>query len=611
MLFVTRSYARGVWMPLICAICICLITLGIIILVDFVTGSNISLGRVVELMLDPGAFRASEKPATIFQLIITLIGAVVFTSLLITTVSNIFSNQAESYRNGEWNIAKKDHTLILGTNRIFYNSLDFFLEESGAIVVMTTIPAKEVRSKISSYIGSEKADEFIIISGDRRFFKNLERVSFSKAKNIYILGEDDEKDHDAANISCLKELCKTKETNRDVKCLIEIDSPEILLLFTQTNWDFKGVKLRFVNPDELLAANLLINEDATGLKLQYLDSDNPKSQHLVVIGTSTLSLEIAKLYLEIAHYPNFISRKIRSKLTIIDENTSLSIGLQSNLKNVCHVYEYGKGVSCKDTFRDDEYNDFLDFEINHITGTVLDEHVQKILEKFKEDDNLITVVISSNDSDQNFKDSISLPDYIYQDNCPVFVYQPVTGLVIDKEKLPPYYDNLQQFGLNISLFDVYSQKQTDLIRASVYAKLMIGMYDKDQRLDDELLDSHFMTSSVQKQSMILNRVRYIQYLLNVKGNEISIDEYFFKELHLNWMASSLLSVYKMMPKALWDTYNYKLSEKDNTDVKIALLGSKKLCNQLYDLTSYDNLDKEAKDEGRYVAQNIIKYLSLS
>jgi hypothetical protein len=56
-------------------------------------------------MLDPGSFSSTEEPATLFQLIITIIGAVVFTSLLITTISNIFSNIAEAYRNGESNIS--------------------------------------------------------------------------------------------------------------------------------------------------------------------------------------------------------------------------------------------------------------------------------------------------------------------------------------------------------------------------------------------------------------------------------------------------------------------------------------------------------------------------
>lgn len=607
-LFVTRSYARGVWLPLLCAICICLITLGLIVFVDFITCSNVSLGRVIELMLDPGAFSSAEKPATVFQLIITLIGAVVFTSLLITTVSNMFSNQAEAYRNGECRITMKDHILILGTSQVFYNSLDFFLGQSGPIVILTSVPTKEVRSKISSYIGTEKADKLILISGDRRFPKNLERVSFDRAKEIYILGEDNEKDHDAANISCLKELCRATKDDRDIRCLIEIDSPEVLLLFTQTKWDLKGVRLRYFNPDELLANKLLINDGTSGLQLQYLDSDDVRSQHLIVIGTSGLSSEIAKLFLKIAHYPNFVTGKIRSRLTVIDENSRLALGLQSNLKDVCHVYEYGRGTDGKDTFKADEYDDFLDFEINHITGTVSDEHVRLLLEKFRMGNDLISVVIASDDSDRNFRDAISLPDYIYETDRPVFVYQPVTGLVIDRDNLPVYYDNLEQFGLNISVSDVYRKNYTDATRASLYADLMIGM-KKGVVISDEFIDEHFMKSGVLSQQQHSSRALYVQYLFGVGKGDRCADGYFLKGLHQNWMASSLLGVYRMMPKALWDTYNAKLSGPDNRDARIALHASKEISHQLYYMTSYDLLDPMLREYDSNVAYYIYDYLA--
>ena len=420
-LLVTRSYARGVWMPLLCAVGICLLALGLILITDLIVGlftcTPISLGRIVELMLDPGAFSASEKPSTIFQLIIALIGAVVFTALLITTLSNMFSNQAEAYRNGETDVDLKDHTLILGTNSMFYNSLEFLLGQQGRKVVLTTQKAKDVRAKITSYIGSDKADEFIILTGDRRFVKNLERASYAEAKQIFILGEDGEKDHDAANISCLQDLCNIHNERDNVECLIEIDNPDVLLLFSQTKLDLKGIKLRCFNRDELSAAKLLIY-DENGLRLPFLSSDDERSQHLIVVGSSSLSVEIAKLYLKLAHYPNFLSKGKRSKLTIIDDCPYLNLGRQSNLKDVCHINEFGKGSTPVDTFNGDEYDDLLDFEINHICGNILDEHVRKALESICTSSDCINVVISSDDTDKNFRESISLPDRIYEDDCP-------------------------------------------------------------------------------------------------------------------------------------------------------------------------------------------------
>ena len=612
-LLVTRSYARGVWMPLLCAVGICLLALGLILITDLIVGlftcTPISLGRIVELMLDPGAFSASEKPSTIFQLIIALIGAVVFTALLITTISNMFSNQAEAYRNGETDVDMKDHTLILGTNSMFYNSLEFLLGQQGRKVVLTTQKAKDVRAKITSYIGSDKADEFIILTGDRRFVKNLERASYAEAKQIFILGEDGEKDHDAANISCLQDLCNIHNERDNVECLIEIDNPDVLLLFSQTKLDLKGIKLRCFNRDELSAAKLLIY-DENGLRLPFLSSDDERSQHLIVVGSSSLSVEIAKLYLKLAHYPNFLSKGKRSKLTIIDDCPYLNLGRQSNLKDVCHINEFGKGSTPVDTFNGDEYDDLLDFEINHICGNILDEHVRKALESSCTSNDYISVVISSEDTDKNFRESISLPDRIYEGDCPVYVYQPVTGLVIDKDSLPYYYDNLNQFGLNISLEDIYAKQQTDLIRAVSYADLMIGVIVSDPNFSDIFLDEHFKKSDIKEQRRRINEAQYIQYLLKVKGSNADIDESFFKGMHLNWMATQLLSVYRMMPRNLWETYNRRLSSDPmDKDARIGLMGCKELSHQLFSLTSYERLENSIKEYDQTFIRHLYEYLS--
>ena len=612
-LLVTRSYARGVWMPLLCAVGICLLALGLILITDLIVGlftcTPISLGRIIELMLDPGAFSASEKPSTIFQLIIALIGAVVFTALLITTISNMFSNQAEAYRNGETDVDLKDHTLILGTNSMFYNSLEFLLGQQGRKVVLTTQKAKDVRAKITSYIGSDKADEFIILTGDRRFVKNLERASYAEAKQIFILGEDGEKDHDAANISCLQDLCNIHNERDNVECLIEIDNPDVLLLFSQTKLNLKGIKLRCFNRDELSAAKLLIY-DENGLRLPFLSSDDERSQHLIVVGSSSLSVEIAKLYLKLAHYPNFLSKGKRSKLTIIDDCPYLNLGRQSNLKDVCHINEFGRGSTPVDTFNGDEYDDLLDFEINHICGNILDEHVRKALESICTSSDCINVVISSDDTDKNFRESISLPDRIYEDDCPVYVYQPVTGLVIDKDSLPYYYDNLNQFGLNISLEDIYAKQQTDLIRAVSYADLMIGIIVSDPNFSDIFLDEHFKKSDIKEQRRRINEAQYIQYLLKVKGSDADIDESFFKGMHFNWMATQLLSVYRMMPRNLWETYNRRLSSDPmDKDARIGLMGCKELSHQLFSLTSYERLENSIKEYDQTFIRHLYEYLS--
>jgi hypothetical protein len=610
-LALTRAYAHGIWRPLICAVIIFIITLSAVVTIDIVTKANVSFGRVIELMLDPGSFSYKDESST-FQLLITIVGAVVFTSLLITTISNMFSNLAESYRNGESDLGStiKNHILIIGTNQIFYNSLKYLISQKGALVILSAESAKDVRLKISAHIGSDNAERFIIITGDRRHKENLRRVSYEKAKQIFILGENDETDHDAANISCLKNLCKIHK-EKEIECVIEIDSPEVLLLVSQTNLDLKNIKLRAFNPEEQLATNLFLNENPDGLNLEYLEKDDPRSHHLIVVGTSSLSTEIAKLYLNLAHYPNFCYLQKRSKLTIIDDNDLLTIGLQSNLKEVCHVHEFGTSVEAKDSFNANEYHDILDFEINHIKGKLLDDHVQRTLTKICQTNDIISVVISSNDTDQNFKDSISLPHYFYVNDYPVFVYQPVTGLIIDTINLPDYFNNLQQFGLNISLEHVSAKRDIDISRAITYAGDF--MYDgtRLEEINDSDLDNSVMSNSIYIQRSGQGYGKYIFYLMKTHSDSIqdlyNSDEY-SKYIHYAWVTLRLLDGIQMMTKSSLAFFYSRLEDPNDDEIKYKMRMMKIKHREHIDLVSYDMLRSAMKEYSKVYDKRIMAYL---
>ena len=612
-LALTRAYAHGIWRPLICAVIIFIITLSAVVTIDIVTKANVSFGRVIELMLDPGSFSYKDESST-FQLLITIVGAVVFTSLLITTISNMFSNLAESYRNGESDLGStiKNHILIIGTNQIFYNSLKYLISQKGALVILSTESAKDVRLKISAHIGSDNAERFIIITGDRRHKENLRRVSYEKAKQIFILGENDETDHDAANISCLKELCKIHK-EKEIECVIEIDSPEVLLLVSQTNLDLKNIKLRAYNPEEQLATNLFLNENPDGLNLEYLEKDDPRSHHLIVVGTSSLSTEIAKLYLNLAHYPNFCYLQKRSKLTIIDDNDLLTIGLQSNLKEVCHVHEFGTSLEAKDSFNT-KYHDILDFEINHIKGKLLDDHVQRTLAKICEPNDIISVVISSNDTDQNFKDSIRLPRHFYVNDYPVFVYQPVTGLIIDTINLPDYFNNLQQFGLNISLEHVAAKRDIAICRAITYAGDFMYEDTKLEEINDADLDNSVMNNNIHIQRNGQGYGKFIFYLMKTHSDSIQdlINSYeyvqYSRYMHSAWVTLRLLDGIQMMTKSSLAFFYTRLEDSNDDEIKYMMRMMKIKHHEHIDLVSYDMLRNSVKAYDMIYNKRIMEYL---
>ena len=616
---ITKGYAYGVWKPLFFSCIIFLMTLGVIWLVDIFTDAGVPIGRLVELMLDPGAWShsvANEQHTITFQLAVALIGAIVFTSLTITTVSNIFSNMAESYRNGESNLNLRDHIVIIGTNYIFYNSLEPILAEDGVKVILTSQPAKEVRSRISGHLGSDKANEFTIVTGDRRLTSNLERVSFNKAKKVYILGEDNETDHDSANISCFNKLCVYAENM--IECTLEIDSPEVLLLFSQTKKEMENIKAKYFNPEELLACNLMFSDTNKKIDFEFLEANDTRRHHLIIVGASSLSTEIAKMFLNIAHYPNFETQGIKSILTVIDSNDILNLGLQSNLKDVCHIHEYGTSTKAEDSFNSD-YFDMLDFEINHIKGKILDSHVRELLTCLYDKNDITHIVISSNDTDQNFKDGISLPHFIYEDDCPVLVYQPATGLIIDSEKLPEYYNNLSQFGLRVSLDSTFDRLYTLINRATAYSVICMynGNEDKDlTRYDDNELDSY--SSKTIGPEIIKGRYNFmtglyiVHFIMNHKGQKIPSESLtsvipLLGCAHQNWATSLLLLGNNMMTKDMLTSYLKAYNEDSN--FRIEIQKSKIKYRQNINIAPYDMLSENNKGINAIYHKRMHSYLS--
>ena len=94
--------------------------------------------RVIELLLDPGAFVGSKAyGAVAFQLFVVLIGAVLFTSFLIGAIGNLLSRRIESLTNGQYTYNFEDHILILGSSSILVSLVEQLGDISQDVVILT------------------------------------------------------------------------------------------------------------------------------------------------------------------------------------------------------------------------------------------------------------------------------------------------------------------------------------------------------------------------------------------------------------------------------------------------------------------------------------------
>ena len=271
----------------------------------------------------------------------------------------------------------------------------------------------------------------------------------------------------------------------------------------------------------------------------------------------------------------------------------MNLGLQSNLKEVCHTYEYGAKTISDDSFDENYYHDILDFEIHHIKGNMLDSHVYNVLDKLYNEEDITNIVISSNDTDQNFKDSISLPYYFYTDDRPVFVYQPATGEIINADKLPDYYDNLHQFGQNVSLEGKYNELSCHANRAVAYTSLVFTQSERDiNDITDDQLDRE-RTTIVMERANIKNTIQLIYAIMKHPDKDI-YDEILVRCFHRNWVTWGLLFGISMMTKHLRDDYFYERSySRDKANEELRMYKNKYRMH--YDMVSFDMLEEGSKN----------------
>ena len=162
---------------------------------------NVDGWRVIELLLDPGSFCDSDKETCgeaniYFQLIVTLFGAVFFTSLLIGSVGNFLERRIDRYRNGGVAYEVDDHILIIGAGSMLVDLIKSLLEDEANsrrdIVILTSKDAEGVRGHVFSEIPKNHTRNIYVYYGSRVRKDTLNKLDAYQAKAIYILGEDAE-----------------------------------------------------------------------------------------------------------------------------------------------------------------------------------------------------------------------------------------------------------------------------------------------------------------------------------------------------------------------------------------------------------------------------------
>ena len=365
-------------------------------------------------------------------LVACIIGSIVFQGLLIATLTNAIQNRAEKVQEGNVRYRFKNHYLILGYNESVPTMVSRLYKTGHDIVIVVSKEVPDCRNNINDTIG--KKENVIVLRGDMNSSDDLCSLFVSRAKQVYILGEDSNSNRDLQNLDCYRTITNT--INAKVDCYVQIYEQAIYdMVIHQGEDDIQH--FHPYNHEELWARKVFVDTDNIYRKPDFRsDDDNINTKpykyvHFVIMGFSAMGEAMCREAALLLHYPNFAERRIKSKITCIDLNMGQRmqsfIGRHKMLFDCCEYSFYAIdsfGGMTEKSWQPVIESGFLDIEFQFIEADLQNMALLQHLETWSNDDNqLLSIVVCSDSDTYNYQLGHALPQTVYIRNVPIFLYQ--------------------------------------------------------------------------------------------------------------------------------------------------------------------------------------------
>lgn len=415
-------------------------------------------------------------------LLACIIGSVVFQGLLIATLTNAIQNRADKVRNGDVRYEFKNHTLILGYNESVPTLVARMCKEGRDIVVVVSKEVPDCRNAINDKIG-EKSN-VVVLRGDKNSSKDLCSLHVTKARQVYILGEESEPNRDLHNIDCYHTITSTIKA--EVDCYVQIHEQAIhdrVIHSGETNIQY----FHPFNLEEIWARKVLVDTDNAYCKIDYRSIDDNisatpnKYVHYVILGFSAMGEAMYREAALLMHYPNFVERGVKSKITCVDQRMRQKmqsfIGRHKTLFD-CSGYSFYSvdaiGYMTEKTVLTGNDSKLLDVEFEFVEADPQNMEFLQLLEEWSNDDNqFLSIAICGDGDTYNNQLGYSLPQSVYMKEVPVFLYQKKMYL---SRACYPMYNSVQTFGYD----DVDISTDSEEIRWGKYVNYIYHqLYEND------------------------------------------------------------------------------------------------------------------------------------
>lgn len=389
--------------------------------------------QYIKYAYSDGEITQPSSGVKFLTLIACVIGAVVFQGLLIATITNIIHSRVDKVKNGDVRYGFSNHYVVLGYDYNVPHLIQRLSASKKNIILAVENNVNEYRELLLGALGSNAFKRITLLRVNRTNQQDIESLCICQSQRIYIIGEC-ESDCDMRNLESFRII--TEEIHAKVPCYVQIDSQpyyDLIVNYGTRNTEF----FHPYNINELWARKVLVDIENQFEKLDYRsDDDNifthpERFVHFVVVGFSNMGEAMAKEFVLLAHYPNFFTHGLRTKITCVDPNMGELmldfVGRHKILFQHCHYsfvrYDTIGNVSQinNDVAQD---KDFLDVEFEFVETEISSPITQRMIEKWSSDEKqFLTVALCSDNEMQNYQMGYTLPESVYLHSVPVFVYK--------------------------------------------------------------------------------------------------------------------------------------------------------------------------------------------
>ena len=426
----------------------------------------------------PGSFYETDGIRNEWIILLNISGMILMTGLLISVLSNLLERRVDNLKNGRFHYHFKSHILIIGYAKMTTSLIKQIAVKYPAheIVLQTIQDVPAIRHELFSQLDRRTEERVIIVSGNRTSREDLIKLHPDTCLEIFLLGENDEYDHDSASIQCLEQIGNIlqasspdngrKDSSKPCHVLFEHQSTYTIFQHQSITMN-DYINFMPFNFYEMWARKVFVGGIQSNgkpyplLDRDYLNAQSPKYIHFVVVAATRMGVAMALQVARIAHFPNFRTHKTR--ITIIDRNAQ-------NEMNILRS-QYAAFFEGIDVFLDGEKVDrsgelsaCTDIEFHFIQADVTSPEIRKQLVEWTEDPSqILTLAICLNYPPASLAVGLYLPDELYENNIPILIRQETSGSILrlfgDGNNAQKYKE-VYAFGMTAESFDMEMNEDT-------------------------------------------------------------------------------------------------------------------------------------------------------